>query len=223
MTDNHQEPEGQAALEAAVEAVEVAAQPLVTEITLDNGVVLKLKPVPPFLVRQAAINLKQPKPPVIDVGKGEGREEENPNDPDYLEKLDTYNAEVIVASTNAMLLAGTEILSVPDGMWSPDDDGWLDLVDYLDIEVDRENRLARYLAWLRFYALSGPSITRILAELRKSIGATEEEVDSAAASFRNRAARRAAKRVSPEAPRDGDNVPKTPARSRTGGRRKRSS
>lgn len=220
MKGNHRNTEGKAALKAAVEAVEGAAQPLVTEITLDNGVVLKLKPVPPFLVRQAAINLKQPKPPVIDVGKGDGREEENPNDPEYLKKLDTYNAEVISASTNAMLLAGTEVLSVPDDMWSLDDDGWLELVEFLEIEVDRENKMARYLAWLRYYALSGPSITRIMAELRKSIGLTEEEVDDAVDSFRNRATRRAAERVSPETPRDRDNVPKSAARDRTRSRGK---
>lgn len=223
MKGNSRSKEGKAALKAAVEAVESAALPLVTEITLDNGVVLKLMPVPPFVTQQAVMNLKEPKPPLVDVGKGEGREEENPNDPDYLEEMNAYNVQVIETTTNAMLITGTEIAAIPDGMQSPEDDDWLDRIQFLGIEVERENKWARYVAWLRYYVLSAPSITRIIAELRKSIGLTEEEVDAAVKTFRNRAARRANKRVSPETPGDRDNVPKVAAGSGAGGRGKRGS
>lgn len=223
MTGNNRKTEGAAALKAAVEAVESIAQPLVTEITLDNGVVLKLTPVPPFVAQQAVMNLKEPKPPVVDVGKGDGREEENPNDPNYLEEMNAYNVQVIETTTNAMLITGTEIASIPDGVQSPEDDDWLDRIQFLGIEIERENKWARYIAWLRYYALSGPSIARIIAELRKSVGLTEEEVDAAVKSFRNRAARRADKRLPSEAPGDGDNVPEDAARSGARSRRKRSS
>ncbi len=222
MTGNNRNKEGKAALQAAVEAVEGAVKPLVTEITLDNGVVLKLKPVPPFAAQHAVANLEEPKPPIVDVGKGKDREEENPNDPGYLEKMEAYSREVIETTVNAMLVTGTEIISVPDGVQSPEDDDWLNRIQYLGIEVDGENKWARYVAWLRYCALSGPSLTRIMAELRKSIGLNEEEVDIAVKTFRNRAERRADKRVSPEAPGDGDNVPEGAARGGARGRGKRS-
>src|SRR3990167_3763970 len=46
-------------------------------VTLSNGVVVRLRPVPPFLLNAALGATDRPRPPVIDVN---GHQEENPGD-----------------------------------------------------------------------------------------------------------------------------------------------
>jgi hypothetical protein len=197
----------QEALESAVEIAEVAEEPLqLDRITLSNGIVLKLKSVPPFLARQAVISLQRPKPPRVFL-EDKGREEENPNDPVYLDELRLYEARSIEVGVNVMLLTGTEVQEIPNGCYGPEDDGWLENLEALDVVVEREKPRARYLAWLRYYALQSTlDITRVTAALGRRVGLSEEEVAASADSFRNRAARRADKRLSAKAARDGNNV-----------------
>ena len=77
-----QAPSGNVAEEAAVEtAREVRQQADDGLFRLSSGVVLKIKPVPPLLIRQAVAKIKRPKPPVIFL-EDKGVEEENPDDPE---------------------------------------------------------------------------------------------------------------------------------------------
>lgn len=187
------------AIGAAAAAVEESQTPQDSVVTLSNGVKLKLKPVPPFLVRQAAMKLERPKVPKMDIGKG--REEDNPDDPSYQEDLDLYENRATDAGVNVMIAAGTEIMSIPEGVPEVEDDSWLELLAFLEIEVDIERPLARYLTWMRYVGLAtAADITLITGRLSKGIGLTEEEVEATAESFRNRAARRANKRRANKAP-----------------------
>ena len=184
----------EAARKAAVEAVEESQAPQQNSVvTLSNGIKLRLKPVPPFLVRQAAMKLERPKVPMMDIGKG--RDEENPDHPAYLEAMAEYENRSTDAALNVMLAAGTEVVSVPEEVSGPLDDGWLPLMEVLEIEIDLDRPVARYLAWVRYVALAtAADVTVITKAMSKGIGLSEEDVEASAQSFRNRAARRADKR-----------------------------
>jgi len=187
---------GEQAIEAAAKIVEEVRKPPSNEVTLSNGIVLKLKPVPPFLVRQAVLSHKRPEPPVMFI-KDKEREEVNPNDPAYLRAVEEYEALTSDTALNITLAAGTEVKSIPEGLFSPEDDGWTEILEYAGISTTFwERKLDRYLAWLRYYALGAATdITLVTSALAKGIGLTESEVQAAAESFRNRKARRADNRV----------------------------
>ena len=181
------------AIEAAAEAVEESEAPQNSVVTLSNGIRLRLKPVPPFLVRQAAMKLERPRVPKMDIGKG--REEDNPDNPSYQEALAEFENRSTDAAVNVMLAAGTEVEFVPKGIAEPDSDDWLPLMAVLEIEIDLDRPIARYLAWMRYVALAtAADVTVITSAMSKGIGLTEEDVAATAESFRNRAVRRANKR-----------------------------
>lgn len=124
-----------------------------------------------------------------------GREEENPNDPAYIDALAEYATAVTLAVSNVLLVLGTQLESVPEDMFRPEDSGFLELMQTLDFKVSADNSSARYLAWLQFYALvTDEDITKTIAGARAASGLTDEEVSAAAESFRDRKERRATKR-----------------------------
>lgn len=161
------------------------------EFTLSNGIVLKIKSVPPFLVQAVQNEFKTPPPPKVMIEE-KGREEENPNDPAYLRLLEELEEKQNLAINDLFLAAGTEVLSVPDGYFKPEQDDWIAVVEFAqnitgtDIHVDRDNPIKRYLHWLRFYALeTGADValaTRLPMELA---GIREGEVDEVMDAFRS--------------------------------------
>jgi len=186
---------GEQAIKAAAKIVEEAKKPASNEVTLSNGIVLKLKPVPPFLVRQAVLSHKRPEPPITFI-KDKEREEINPNDPAYLRALEEYEALTSDTALNITLAAGTEVKSVPEGLFLPEDEGWTEILEYAGISASWERKLDRYLAWLRYYALGAATdITAVTSALAKGIGLTEVEVQAAAESFRSGKARGGDNRV----------------------------
>ena len=174
----------QAAFDAAVRASD---PPTLTNnrVTLSNGVVLGVRPVPPLAIRQAVLNV--PKPPVpVTFLEDKGREEENPNDPEYLEALAAYRDATGQAALNVLLLMGTKLESLPEGLCGPDGDEWLGDLEFLGLTIDKENPRARYLAWLQFYAIpSNADITRALEGPAKAAGVAEGDVAAAIESFRS--------------------------------------
>ncbi|KKK93125.1 hypothetical protein LCGC14_2696020, partial [marine sediment metagenome] len=104
------------AFQAAVEAVTEDTSPK-NEVTLENGVVLSVRAVPPLLIRKAVGKVKRPIMPRADVGKG--RVEDNPGDPDYNAAMDEYGQQTFDAGANVMLAAGTRLKSVPKGIDKP--------------------------------------------------------------------------------------------------------
>jgi hypothetical protein len=92
-----------------------------------------------------------------------------------------------------MLAAGTSVVSVPPGMHKPEDDEWLELVQYFGVEVDTSNAISRYLTWLTCYALaSAEDLQAATTAVAHRTGITEKEVSASVEAFRNRAQRRAA-------------------------------
>lgn len=175
---------------AIAEAVEVAEKALAPRdtITLSNGVVLKLKPVAPLAIREAALRVPRPKPPIVQIHQNgvEGREEQNLSDPDYVAAVASFENEQQMAVANIMFLMGTEVISVPDGFPRPEDDGWIDDLEIVGVTVNRENKRARYLAWLKFNALvATDDIKNTSNGISEMSGTREAEVADAALAFRS--------------------------------------
>lgn len=178
------EPSTLASIESASKVAEILKNRWVDRAQLRNGIVLKLSPVPPLAIREAAILTPPPRVPMW-ISPDKEREEPNPNDPDYLAALDRYSAEQSFRVADTIHLLGTAIEHVPDGIDRPEDDGWIDRLDSLGIKVDRDNPHKRYLSWLRLYAYSSKvDISMVTALTTRLSGVTEEEVQRAAASFR---------------------------------------
>lgn len=155
------------------------------EITLQNGIVLKLKTVPAAMVRRVATKVEKPKIPRTDAGKG--REEENPTDPEYLDRMDEYHYVVGEATVNVILSMGVEVISVPENMSKIEDDDWTEALEFFEVDKDYDlsTKIGRKLAWLSYYAIAGePEWLVVLGKISAMIGMTEAEVASAIESFR---------------------------------------
>lgn len=184
-------PEGPTPEDAAAHAAEEAADRPVEQITLRNGIVLRLKQVAPYLVRRAAEHLTRPEVPMAMV-EAKGVEEPNPADPEYQRSLIRYYEEQETASLTTALVLGSEIVSVPPEMHGVDDDAWITEIDEAmaliggRVNLHREGK-ARYVDWLNYYALSDEIDRFRLARLTTSgYALTEREVQAATDAFRRR-------------------------------------
>jgi hypothetical protein len=190
-TRRHPGRESAKAATAAAAAQQNGALP--SELTLSNGIVLALRPIPPGIIERAIAHLEKPNVPMVVLKDKGGRKEENPGDPDYVDALAAHSRAVIETSTNVMLLVGTAIKSIPDGLYGPDDDGWFDadLMGYLGVEAERKTKYDRYLSWLNLYGLAcQEDVLEVLEAVTKMAGLGEEDVQAAVARFRSRKARR---------------------------------
>lgn len=179
--------------DAAVRAADDHAVKRVERITLENGVVLRLKAVSPITLRDAAAHLKRPEVPMVEIPDAGGRTEPNPNDPAYLAAIQQWNADVSEAGITVALILGTEVESLPDGMPGWESDDWIEalraareIVPNAPPLVVHETGKGRYLDWLRMYAIStNTDMYRLSRILTTGVALTEEEVQAAADSFRS--------------------------------------
>lgn len=175
----------------ALESMKDAAR----QVTLSNGIVLRIKTVPPGLVRRAVRRIPMPEVPLVDLGN---REEENPDDPDYQKAIAKCHTDRIQATFELWKALGTEVLTVPSGVWGPDDDGWVEELESVRdeggvplIEVQREPPATRYLEWLSLYAMADVGdATLVTAAQFARTGIIEPEVSEAIEFFRTPPARR---------------------------------
>lgn len=187
------------ALEAAGAVVDKVEVRRPKEVTLSSGVRLLVKPVTPYLIQEAMARIPRPVVPKVMLEE-KGREEENPDDPQYAEALEEYNRKTQEVGANVMLGAGTSLLSVPEDMVGPEDDSWLELLEFVGVPAEFTGPRYRYLAWLKYYALMSVSDLQLASGAVASLtGVSEEEVASAVESFRPRTRRRATNHVSTKA------------------------
>ena len=150
--------------------------------TLSNGVTLHCKPVPPSLVADVERRFTEPRPPRMFI-EAKGREEENPDDPDYQRALAKYNEDLIIARMRVLLASSVVVDEIPDSVQQINDDDWADAIEAAGVVVPpKEKGGARRLAWLIYYALVSiddqqAAHTRAL----RMVGTTEGDV---AAAFR---------------------------------------
>lgn len=104
---------------AIAEAIDSGGKVESNEIHLSTGVVLIAKQANPNMLIRAMTAQRRPVPPVY-FSKEMGREMENPDDPDYISRVQAWQMEYSNGMLNVLIGLGTEIKSVPDGMEGPD-------------------------------------------------------------------------------------------------------
>lgn len=156
--------------------------------TLSNGIVLEAKYVSAFVYNEIQKKFKNPKVPRVYI-EDIGREEENPNDPEYIEAVQERDRNLSDAISDAMFLMGVNIISIPGNMPGIDEDNWIEKLSILGVDVP-ENQYRKKLAYLKYIACANPKDLELtMAQVGRESGATEEDVKRAAESFRSDAER----------------------------------
>jgi len=149
------------------------------EITLSSGVVLRATKANPMTLITVMSRYPRPKPPMVYI-EVMGREMENPDNPDYIERVKNWQIESNTQVLNALIILGTELVSVPKGVQKPSDEKWLKKYQVLEMPIHPDNEDWRYLTWVKFVAAPEESDLEIIMEaVGKLSGIQEEDVKSA--------------------------------------------
>ena len=165
----------------AVEAAK-ARQKRDEAVILSTGVKARFVPVASSLITDVVSAIKDPPIPVVFIEEKQ-REEENPNDPDYLRKMREATEKRNKVSLDTMILFGVDLVDdVPeDGRWVEklrymEKLGNLNIEDYdLSIPIEREFLYKRYIA------VASDDIIEIL----KRSGISEADIAQAMKSFQS--------------------------------------
>lgn len=160
-------------------AADEAKKPQDHTITLSTGVVLRGKQAPPLTLVQVMASKPRPDPPTY-MNEKMGRLMENPDDPVYIERLQAWQMENSNKMLNALILLGTELVSVPKKFPGPESNSWLEEYSLLEIPMFPSNESWRYLTWIKFKA--APEVTdldRIKEIVGKLSGIKETDVRAA--------------------------------------------
>ena len=115
-----------------------------------------------------------------------GREEENPNDPDYLAAMQNIQFERGLATITLLLALGLRIKHIPDSVEGPEGDEWIEVLEASDILVPKDNKRLRFCAWLKYIALPDDDLNVAIKEIMRYSGLTlEEDVAVAQDNFRD--------------------------------------
>jgi len=148
-------------------------------ITLSSGVVLRAIKASPVTLIKVMTRFPRPKPPTYFMEKM-GREMENPDDPDYIERVKAWEMESNAQVLNALILLGTELVSVPKGVEKPSGDKWLNKYRLLDMPVHPEDQDWRFLNWVTMIAAPDDGDMAIIQEVvGRKMGIAEADVKSA--------------------------------------------
>lgn len=194
-------PPAEVAAPAAAEAAEAPSR--IERYTLTTGIVLKIKPVSPRAMRDAADRIEKPQPPrVWNANRGTTQDdpkdrgwEENPNDPHYIEAMQQYTRDTNDASLHVGMILGTEVEEVPGGLYGPAEDGWFaeitepyEIIGQVPPALRATPPKARYLDWLLYYAIGAQDdLLALQVILMSAIFPTEEGVRRVMDSFRRSA------------------------------------
>lgn len=172
-----------------VEAVARVNQAQDNTITFSSGVVLRGKQIPPVTMIQVMAAFPRPTPPVVFI-ETMGREMENKDDPDYIERLKQWKVESGNATLNAMIMLGTELVSKPKTMPGPcpgpKEKDWLDDYRLLGVPVYPSNESWRYLTWVTFKAVLSEDDIELLKKVVGRLSGIPEVDVKAAESFPGR-------------------------------------
>lgn len=150
-------------------------------VTLSTGVVLRVKAVPQSLFGDIVARYPEPEPPVVFI-PDKGREEENLDDPQFMKRVQANNAAIAKAMSDAVLLLGTEIVSLPKDFPTVESAEWQEEIRLLG--YDLKSARARYLAWVKFKA--GPELADYQAVWKavgRLTGVTEQDTQAAVRRF----------------------------------------
>lgn len=175
----------QAVVEVLKQTDAVSEQPP-DRFTTKEGIVFKLRRVPPMLIVDAEKKHRPPRVPKVWI-EDKQTHEENTNDPQYQQELDEYRRTIGDISNAVLLTRGTRVEHIPDGIDKPEDTDWAeDVQELTDIEVPDSGR-ARYFCWVKYVAVTNMDDFKALIQKISSLAGmtTEIEVAEAADNFRD--------------------------------------
>jgi hypothetical protein len=165
-------------------------------VTMSTGIKFKVKPVSRQALAGISERYSRKKPPVpVTFIESKGREEENPDHPEYLDALYLWNMSLSMAVNNYLLLRGADVVpdSIPDNAPHFDSDEWKEEVEI--IGGDPNNGRACYLEWIKVIAAPKNNyvedgvehrgdIAKLLYAIGRMSGTAQEDVDEAINNFR---------------------------------------
>ncbi len=156
-------------------------------VTLSNGIVLRAKRVPNLIFMEVTGKFVAPKVPHV-MNADIGREEDNPNDPGYIAEYNKFQADLSLAIIDTMVVMGTELVSVPQGVMRPEQAGWdrrLKAI-HIDVPSQSEDDLSRYMMWVKYYACGDEEdLGEVVKQVGRLSGVSQEDVDDALDQFRS--------------------------------------
>jgi hypothetical protein len=161
-----------------------------------NGLELKMKRVSAMILAEANRKLVPPRPPKVFIDE-KGREEENPNDPNYVLELQHFDYDRGMLAAKVYYGLGTAVHKLPRDLEPPESQVWSDNIEavYDGIDIPATG-VRRYVEWLKLYALPEEDQGRLLSEILRFTGSVlEVDVIEAQASFRGNQERDTAPRV----------------------------
>lgn len=162
-----------------VDVIEKVAQDKPENITLSTGVVLRGKQAPPLVLISIMAEFPRPVPPTY-LNKQLGRMTENPDDPDYLDRVKDWETRRNTRILDALIVLGTEVVSIPKTMSGYKDKQWLDEYRILNLEIFPDNNSWRYLTWIKFKAAVVPEdLSKIQEAVGRLSGVPESTVQAA--------------------------------------------
>lgn len=148
-------------------------------IRLSTGVVLEAHQANPNVLIRIMTAQPRPTPPVY-FSKEMGREMENPDDPDYIKRVQAWEMSYNSGMLNALVGLGTTLHSKPKGFPGPDDESWLKDYKALGLPVIADSPAWRYITWVLFKAAVIDKDTALIGEkVKKLSGVKEADVKSA--------------------------------------------
>lgn len=171
-------------------AIDKAGEEDNNEIVLSSGVVLLAKQANPNILIRAMTSHPRPQPPMVFI-KEMGRNMENPNDPDYIKRVQAWEMEYSNSMLNVLIGLGTELKSVPKGMEGPhpkptkkgEDEvmpEWIREYQSYGFPIVPDSPSWRYITWVMFKAAPKQEDTeKIGMKVRTLSGVKEADVDDA--------------------------------------------
>lgn len=164
------------------QAVERALGDQDDTITLSSGVVLRGRVANPLILVQVMAAFPRPDPPMVFM-QSMGREMENPDDPNYIERLQSWKMEYADRMVTAMIVLGTELVSSPKGLGRPDKDDWLEEYSLLGMPMHPQNKAWRYLTWVKFKAMQNEKDMQAIQDMVGRLSGVRESAVKSAENF----------------------------------------
>jgi hypothetical protein len=170
----------QAADRNVAKAIDKAGEPNSNEVRLSTGVVLSVSQANPNILIRAMTAHRRPVPPTY-FSKEMGREMENPDDPDYISRVQAWQLEYSNTLLNVLIGLGTKLKSKPEKMPGPLDEDWLHDYRMLGLDVWPESKAWRYITWVMYVASKTSEDTELIGAAVKAVsGVKEADVRDAA-------------------------------------------
>lgn len=158
------------------QAIEESGKVDSNEIHLSTGVVLMARPANPTILMRVMTAIPRPQPPTW-TPPGSTKLVENPDDPDYIDRVHAWERNYQNSMVTAMIQLGTTLHSWPDGFEGPQSNEWVNEYELLGMPIHPQSAAWRYQAWVMFRAApTAKDLELIMKKVGSLSGVSEADV-----------------------------------------------